>query len=159
MVHAGTEKKRKLAAIRARVTNRRAILALLFFVTVVFAFLEFKKEAWALYNISDLRGVADQANGGRTGLLHSVDYLRPDYKVVQKKGQYHTLLPCDGRPYHEWQARVFYYWFKRIKESKSPKVRRGGEMTVCLTLVVDLLIDTRFARPSHDPRMIRTRNN
>lgn len=40
------------------------------------------------------------------GMAYSVDYMYPGYKGQSEKTKYHVLLPCDGRVYHEWQARV-----------------------------------------------------
>jgi hypothetical protein len=57
-------------------------------------------------------------------LAATSDYTNPDLKTVPPKQQYHVILPCDGRVYHEWQARVFYFWYLRIK-SKKPK-NMGG---------------------------------
>lgn len=32
--------------------------------------------------------------------------MNKDLPEVSPKKQYHVILPCDGRIYHEWQARV-----------------------------------------------------
>jgi hypothetical protein len=73
--------------------------------------------------IRQIRGVNDEDLNGST--LSSVDYLQPGYSRTQEKSKYHVLLPCDGRVYHEWQCRLFYYWYGRIKESKNPKAMGG----------------------------------
>ena len=39
-------------------------------------------------------------------LAATADYVNPDLPEVPQKKQYHVILPCDGRIYHEWQARV-----------------------------------------------------
>ena len=117
------DKRRKLAALRSKMANNRKLLLALALVFAFVCYNAFKMDAWSL-NTSSRQwygGGADQT----AKLWHSVDYLQPDYKPVPQKNKYHVLLPCDGRLYHEWQARVFYYWFKRIKESKDPPAMGG----------------------------------
>ena len=114
------DRKRRFRAVSRK---RSILVALPFFGVVLYCINLFKNDALDLYRFADTGkwGATDQSS-----VYHSVDYLEPDYKLVQQKGQYHVLLPCDGaHAYHEWQARVFYYWYKRIKESKSPKAMGG----------------------------------
>ena len=115
------ERKRRFAAIRRALPNRISILFLLsFLVLVVICVNLFKNDALSLPKS------INAGDAGKTAVVHSVDYLQPGYNSVQQKTQYHVLLPCDGtHAYHEWQARVFYYWLRRIKESKDPKAMGG----------------------------------
>ncbi|WPT12924.1 Hydroxyproline O-arabinosyltransferase PLENTY [Picochlorum sp. SENEW3] len=68
---------------------------------------------------NDISGVKDTRQ-----LAATADYVNKDLPEVSPKKQYHVILPCDGRIYHEWQARVFYFWYLRIK-GKKPK-NMGG---------------------------------
>ena len=120
MSASNAERKRRFRAM----SNRRSILvALPFFGLVLFCVNLFKNDALDMFRFT---GSGERVISDPSSVYHSVDYLEPDYKLVQQKGQYHVLLPCDGaHAYHEWQARVFYYWFKRIKDSKNPKAMGG----------------------------------
>jgi hypothetical protein len=115
------DRKRRIAAVRRALPNRISILfALSLLGLVVICLNLFKNNALGLSELMEVGAT------GRMAVVHSVDYLQPGYNLVPQKTQYHVLLPCDGtHAYHEWQARVFYYWLRRIKESKDPKAMGG----------------------------------
>jgi hypothetical protein len=114
-------KHRRWVALRRVLSNKRSLLlATSFLALVVVSIHLIGKDVYGGY-----KGMHGGTDGATTVSKYSVDYLEPGYSPKQEKSKYHVLLPCDGRPYHEWQARVFYYWFSRIKESRNPKAMGG----------------------------------